>query len=528
MSRMIQTSALALVVAACLCPASVLGQDAAAAKRLGAASRFGIDYVFPLSPLTRSEAWPRQLAQTGAGWVNFARVSWHRIEPLPPSGGRHRYVWRDLDRAVTLWQKHGFEIALSLRMGNGWFAGPIRYTGGVEPQTLFKGSDRLPKEGRLDDYRAWIAAMIERYDGDGRDDMPGLKRPVLHYQIGNEYSNPMFWTGTIDDYVVLLKAAVGAARGACKEARIVSNGLRWNNFFFDNPKAQRVDQLFEAYLSRLSSPVLKNGWRRNLEFNQVTIARADLCDVIDVGGNGPWPGMSAGYMAWTKRELAKTGKRRALWDMEARCEPSLVRHEHAFHPDRVVPDGKHVLHRLRTPRDPRHAEAVAWYRDEQARILVRVFVARFAAGFEKVFMGMPGDWDVGWGHLLPNPYVGLCDKRGQPWPAFYAFKALTPEIDGFDRVEKIRSPRNVALYRFTFAGSRPPVWIAWLTDETIRGVDAALPSRKVKLGYLRGPATARTVATSDKTPKAVEIASPYPVTMTLTPTPVILHQRGRQ
>ncbi len=24
-----------------------------------------------------------------------------------------------------------------------------------------------------------------------------------------------------------------------------------------------------------------------------------------VGGNGPWPSMSAGYFAWTKRELAK-------------------------------------------------------------------------------------------------------------------------------------------------------------------------------------------------------------------------------
>jgi len=173
--------------------------------------------------------------------------------------------------------------------------------------------------------------------------------------------------------------------------------------------------------------------------------------------------MSAGYMTWTRRHLARTGRKPALWDMEARCEPTLVRRQHAFHPARVTPGGKEVLRRLRTRRDPKHAEAVTWYRAEQARICAKVFVARFAAGFEKVFMGMPSDWDVGFGALLPNPYVGLCDRTGKPWPAFGALTTLAAAIDGFARAEKLPAPREVELVRFTFADGRPPVWVAWLS-----------------------------------------------------------------
>jgi len=35
-------------------------------------------------------------------------------------------------------------------------------------------------------YEKWLTAVVERYDGDGKDDMKGLQFPVLHYEIGNE------------------------------------------------------------------------------------------------------------------------------------------------------------------------------------------------------------------------------------------------------------------------------------------------------------------------------------------------------
>ncbi|MCA9375513.1 MAG: hypothetical protein KC925_00425 [Candidatus Doudnabacteria bacterium] len=37
-----------------------------------------------------------------------------------------------------------------------------------------------------DAYRAWVIAVVERYDGDGIDDMEGLRVPVKHWEVMNE------------------------------------------------------------------------------------------------------------------------------------------------------------------------------------------------------------------------------------------------------------------------------------------------------------------------------------------------------
>ena len=39
---------------------------------------------------------------------------------------------------------------------------------------LLKNCDRLPLPEYRPDYQAWIASLVERYDGDGKDDMPGV------------------------------------------------------------------------------------------------------------------------------------------------------------------------------------------------------------------------------------------------------------------------------------------------------------------------------------------------------------------
>jgi len=207
--RLLSVPIALLVAMAC---AHGSGSSASAEKAPDWNCRFGIDYVFPLLPPFEQELWPRLYARTGARWVNFAEVSWARIEPKPPKDGRHQYRWEKLDRAVRLWQRHGFQIVMSLRLGRGWFAGPIRYRpdlGGLSRLLTFRGSDRLPAQEHLKHYEAWIAALVERYDHDGRDDAPGLRYPVLHYQLGNEYGNPVFWTGTLEDYGRLLKVTRG-------------------------------------------------------------------------------------------------------------------------------------------------------------------------------------------------------------------------------------------------------------------------------------------------------------------------------
>jgi len=273
----------------------------------------------------------------------------------------------------------------------------------------------------------------------------------------------------------------------------------------------------------------RDGWQRNSDFNLLTIEHAGLVDVIDVGGNGPWPTMSAGYFAWTKRELGRvrlSDDPPELWDAEARCEPRLVRHKHmSFHPDLVVPDGSKILRMIKRKTDSRHDEAVGWYRAEQARVCAKVFVTRFAAGAEKVFMGMPSDWDGTPAALMaPNPYIGLLDRNCQPWPAFHAMRLLVSGLDGFASAERMPAETGVELYRFTFTGERPVVWVAWLAEDRLRGLDDPLPKRRVTLKAVHGPVRLQPVPTTSQLPQATRLTGTGPVTVDLTPTPLILEK----
>ena len=504
-----------------------LTPGASPAGSMSADSRFGIDYVYPLQATYRKEKWPELFAQAGAEWINFADVSWKAIEPNEPDAeGNHTYRWWKLDKAVKVWQKYGFHIVISLRLGDGWFAGAIKYQpDGWELQK----SDRLPAAEYMDDYRAWIAALVERYDGDGEDDMRGLREPILHYQVGNEYANPAFWTGTPEDYQVLLDMTHEAARSASADVQIISNGIRWNDLFHDDPNAEHFEETFAEFLENLPSDVWREGWERARTITELTVALADQYDILDAGGNGPYETSSQGYMAWVRQTLEASGfdpDSVTIWDMEARSEPRLTYNQYVqFHPELTIPDGEEILQAMKKSSDPLHAQAVAWYRAEQSRVLVKVFVTRFAAGFEKVFMGMPNDWDKSLAALaVRNPFIGLTDSDGDPWPAFYAYKLLVEKLDGFAQAEKMSAPPGVELYRFTFDDGRPAVWVAWLWEDEVRGMNDPLPTRQAHLD-IPGPVTMYTIPTTSDAYETVRLeGGPDGLVVELSPEPVLLQE----
>ncbi len=496
---------------------------------LGRESRFGVDYVFPLETKYRTEAWANTMASTGAGWLNMADVCWQRIERNEPGAKGHRYHWDDLDEAVSLYQDAGFHLVFGLRMGAGWFAGPKRHESNLDSvlsALYIRNSDRLPADEYRDDYRAWIRALVERYDGDGDADMPGLRTPVRHYQVGNEYANAMFWTGTVDDYATLLRETARAAREASPDAVVISNGIRWNDMFHGDPEGALFEKRFATFIDALPSGGLRQEWTRARRLTEKTVALAPEYDILDAGGNGPYPTASEGYMAWVRAELAKAGAQPTIWDMEARSEPALLHAPHtAFHPELQVPGGQEILQLLKRPRHADHARAVAWYRAEQARILAKVFTTRFGAGFEKVFLGMPDDWDASIAVLAtPNPFIGLCDSGGEPWPALAVFAMFVEKLDGFVTAEKVPGQPGVALYRFDFASGRAPVWVVWLKEDAVRGLADELPMRSVQLPRITSPAVATPIQTDGEPPSELRFAPNSTVQLALTPTPVIISE----
>ena len=93
-------------------------------------------------------------------------------------------------------------------------------------------------------YRAYVTAVVERYDGDGVDDMPGLAAPVRYWEVDNEpdlkftraprppreglpvrAAPPVGTFCTPEDYATVLLASSSAIRAAAPDATILAFGL---------------------------------------------------------------------------------------------------------------------------------------------------------------------------------------------------------------------------------------------------------------------------------------------------------------
>ena len=69
-------------------------------------------------------------------------------------------------------------------------------------------------------YAAFVRATVERYDGDGVDDMPGLANPISYWQVGNEPPGPERRTG----FAGLQKSTYIAIKEACADCTVLIGG----------------------------------------------------------------------------------------------------------------------------------------------------------------------------------------------------------------------------------------------------------------------------------------------------------------
>lgn len=94
---------------------------------------------------------------------------------VAPPGGTG-FDWTLPDHVVTVAQQAGVDLLVTIQ--------PItdpRDPSEAPPEVV---PSTLPAE--VEPWRGFVHTMVERYDGDGQGDMPGLDRPVRHWEIGNE------------------------------------------------------------------------------------------------------------------------------------------------------------------------------------------------------------------------------------------------------------------------------------------------------------------------------------------------------
>lgn len=120
-------------------------------------------------PTARLQADAQATAALGATWTRGHTAAWPRLshDLWLREGGS----WARMDAWVTAVQGAGVSI---VAMVSPWPANHTR-----DHTDAYVVADTAA-------YQAWVGAAVERYDGDGVDDLPGLKAPIHHWEIDNE------------------------------------------------------------------------------------------------------------------------------------------------------------------------------------------------------------------------------------------------------------------------------------------------------------------------------------------------------
>ncbi len=182
------------------------------------------------------------LQDVGAGWLrpHPGPAVWEMMQV--EDGGD--YDWDFMDDVVTKAQTYNINLLITIWPFVAW--DQVRYENSerceVSEQDQFLPNEEASKKGRVeylpgfrcnpydwDEYERWVKAMVERYDGDGKRDMPKLTLPVRYWEVMNEPDLPGsdsldFYKDGTDGYYKLLRRTALAIRRADKNANILIAG----------------------------------------------------------------------------------------------------------------------------------------------------------------------------------------------------------------------------------------------------------------------------------------------------------------
>ncbi|HAH21955.1 MAG: hypothetical protein A2Y00_08205 [Omnitrophica WOR_2 bacterium GWF2_43_52] len=471
---------------------------------------FGIEYLMP-QPGGFNDI-INVYSEIGAVWSKFngPGTGWNDIEPTPPVKGRHTYSWDKVDEIVLTAQRAGFKrLIVVLKSNSRWGVGNIKPSGPLERLSASRGTvSALPdSEQNLKHYQDYVFNFVERYDGDGRGDLPGLLYPILDYEIETEAQHGVYWHGTADDYVILLKTAYEAVKKAGPRARVILSGFAFFDIFDEGSRneeeiARLIDELSSRYPRGDIRHKFGEKFRAQLDFNARILKEKDYFDAVEFHLLSYYKSIP-GIVAWIRGQMAKNGYEKPIWMGDAGAVIVPCSDKRGFLSSRSTytifskapyENGDALFEILRAVQDKhglRYQEVRSWFEAEQARILVKSLVLAMGEGIEG------GNWwtwkDVP--QLLKSNGTGrswaLCglidDDNQSKRPVFHSYKLLIQKLGAFSSVEKLVIRPDINAYKFIVKGK--PVYVAW-HDSGIAQSPGQSKSIRVGLPLIIGKETA--------------------------------------
>ena len=133
------------------------------------------------------------------------------------------FSWDKVDKYVTYAQNHNQKTIATIWPYSNWEQKSCKRKKGRSPFGK-RFAKYLSKPCSMENYKTFLLALVDRYDGDGQNDMPGLTKPIIHWEIMNEPEFRMFFKGTEDEFVEIFNFSSKLIKSKQKEAVIIMAG----------------------------------------------------------------------------------------------------------------------------------------------------------------------------------------------------------------------------------------------------------------------------------------------------------------
>ena len=133
------------------------------------------------------------------------------------------FSWDKADEYVTYAQNHNQTTIATIWPYSNWEQKSCKRKKGRSPFGKHFAK-YLSKPCSMENYKIFLSALIDRYDGDGTNDMPGLTKPIVYWEVMNEPEFKMFFKGTEDEFVEIFNFSSKLIKSKQKDAVIIMAG----------------------------------------------------------------------------------------------------------------------------------------------------------------------------------------------------------------------------------------------------------------------------------------------------------------
>ncbi len=177
---------------------------------------------------------------------------WNKIEKK-----QGNFSWDEVDQYVVYAQEHNQTILATIWPHANWEQKSCKRKKARSPFGKHF-TKYLSKPCSMDNYKNFLLKLVDRYDGDGSNDMPGLTRPIIYWDIMNEPEFKMFFKGSKEDFIEIFNFSSKIIREKQNNAVIVMAGAAGmfpeNKKYWKSVLPKIKDNFDIANIHHISSP----------------------------------------------------------------------------------------------------------------------------------------------------------------------------------------------------------------------------------------------------------------------------------